>query len=89
MLSGFSAVKNSYRHSLDHLNISRAEVHDERTVLYLKPMEPNHLLQLSILVHQDFEVENLKAAVLKVYDYYETDDSVEVGYEAPRGSESG
>ncbi|XP_038629996.1 pregnancy zone protein-like [Scyliorhinus canicula] len=88
MLSGFSADKESYKQSLDYLNISRAEVHEEHTVLYLKPMEPNHLLQLSILVHQDFEVKNLKAAVLKVYDYYETDDSVEVEYEAPRGSEN-
>ncbi|XP_038629995.1 alpha-2-macroglobulin-like [Scyliorhinus canicula] len=88
MLSGFSAVKNSYQQSLDHLNISRAEIHDDHTVLYLKPMEPNHLLQLSILVHQDFEIENLKAAVLKVYDYYETDDFAEVEYEAPRGSEN-
>ncbi|XP_072334707.1 pregnancy zone protein-like isoform X1 [Scyliorhinus torazame] len=88
MLSGFSAVKDYFKQSLDYLNISRAEVHEEHTVLYLKPMEPNHLLQLSILVHQDFEVGNLKAAVLKVYDYYETDDSVEVEYEAPRGLQS-
>ncbi|XP_078062139.1 alpha-2-macroglobulin-like [Mustelus asterias] len=88
MISGFSPKKNSYEASLGHANISRAEINDGHLVLYLEPMESKHLVQLSIRVIQDFEVEHLQAAAIKVYDYYETDDSVVVEYEAPKGSES-
>ncbi|XP_041038359.1 alpha-2-macroglobulin-like [Carcharodon carcharias] len=87
MLSGFSALRESYQDSLDRRNISKSEIQDGHMVLYVQPMESNRLLQLSILTVQDFEVENLQPAIVKVYDYYETDESVEAEYEAPKGPE--
>nr|BAU69626.1 A2M2 [Sphyrna zygaena] len=87
MISGFSPIKDSYQSSLDRANISRSEIKDGHFILYLYPMESHHLLQFSIEVSHDFEVEHRKPAAVKVYDYYETDDSVVVEYEA--AAESG
>ncbi|XP_078392506.1 murinoglobulin-1-like, partial [Cetorhinus maximus] len=87
MLSGFSPVRGSSKDSLDYTHISKSEIQDGRLVLYLKPLESNRLIQVSLLAVQDIEVENLQPAIVKVYDYYETDESLVVEYEAPKGSE--
>ncbi|XP_067883774.1 murinoglobulin-1-like [Heterodontus francisci] len=80
MLSGFSADPSSYQNSVDQFNVSKSEIQDGHMVLYIKAMESNRLIQLSIDVTQNFVVENLQPAFVKVYDYYETDDSTIIEY---------
>ncbi|XP_060708537.1 alpha-2-macroglobulin-like [Hemiscyllium ocellatum] len=84
LLSGFSADKESYRNSVDSFKIKKVEQQDGHLFLYLDPMEVNNLLQLSIDTIHQFNVENLQPAIVKVYDYYHTDDSVVAEYEAPK-----
>ncbi|XP_072409545.1 pregnancy zone protein-like isoform X3 [Chiloscyllium punctatum] len=84
LLSGFSADKESYRNSVDSFKIKKVELQDGHLFLYLDPMEVNSLLQLSIDTNHQFNVENLQPAIVKVYDYYHTDDSVVAEYEAPK-----
>ncbi|XP_043539144.1 pregnancy zone protein-like isoform X2 [Chiloscyllium plagiosum] len=84
LLSGFSADKESYRNSVDSFKIKKVELQDGHLFLYLDPMEVNSLLQLSIDTIHQFSVENLQPAIVKVYDYYHTDDSVVAEYEAPK-----
>uniref|UniRef100_UPI00398E818E alpha-2-macroglobulin-like isoform X2 n=1 Tax=Pristiophorus japonicus TaxID=55135 RepID=UPI00398E818E len=84
MLSGYSADKDSYKMSLNVFNISKTEIQDGHMLLYIKPMEPNRLVQLSFHMSRNFEVENLQPAYVKVYDYYETDDSTIVEYKEPK-----
>ncbi|XP_051865298.1 murinoglobulin-2-like isoform X2 [Pristis pectinata] len=74
LLSGYSAEKPS------HPSVSRTETQNEHLVMYIRQMEAFHPVQLSVTVHRDFEVDNLQEAHVKVYDYYETDESAIAGY---------
>lgn len=74
LLSGYSAEKPT------HPGVSRTESHNEHLVMYIRQMEAFHTLRLSVPIHREFLVNNLQEAHVKVYDYYETDDSAVAGY---------
>ncbi|XP_031761288.1 murinoglobulin-2-like isoform X2 [Xenopus tropicalis] len=75
MLSGFIPVKSSVRELEKSRTIKRSEMQTDMVTLYLDELghEPLHL---SFMVEQDIEVKNLKPATVKVYDYYETEETV-------------
>uniref|UniRef100_A0A8C3HKD7 Alpha-macroglobulin receptor-binding domain-containing protein n=1 Tax=Chrysemys picta bellii TaxID=8478 RepID=A0A8C3HKD7_CHRPI len=79
MLSGFIPVKSSLE---GHHHIHRTELSTNHVLLYMEQVS-NVTQSFSFVVEQDFPVQSLKPAVVKVYDYYETDEFSIAEYSAP------
>uniref|UniRef100_A0A8C4VHM2 Alpha-macroglobulin receptor-binding domain-containing protein n=1 Tax=Gopherus evgoodei TaxID=1825980 RepID=A0A8C4VHM2_9SAUR len=79
MLSGFIPVKSSLE---GHHHIHRTELSTNHVLLYMEQVS-NVTQSFSFAVEQDFPVQSLKPAVVKVYDYYETDEFAIAEYSAP------
>ncbi|XP_062896280.1 alpha-2-macroglobulin-like isoform X3 [Mobula hypostoma] len=77
MLSGYSAQ------IAHHPRISKIETEGGHLVMYIPEMDKLSSVQVSVPLHRDFVVENLQDAYVKVYDYYETDESAIAGYHWP------
>ncbi|TFJ98933.1 tyrosine-protein phosphatase non-receptor type 18 [Platysternon megacephalum] len=82
MLSGFIPVKSSVRKLEGHNHIHRTELSTNHVLLYMEQVS-NVTQSFSFAVEQDFPVQSLKPAVVKVYDYYETDEFAIAEYSAP------
>ncbi|XP_053875391.1 alpha-2-macroglobulin-like [Malaclemys terrapin pileata] len=82
MLSGFIPVKSSVRKLEGHHHIHRTELSTNHVLLYMEQVS-NVTQSFSFVVEQDFPVQSLKPAVVKVYDYYETDEFAIAEYSAP------
>ncbi|XP_066469310.1 alpha-2-macroglobulin-like [Tiliqua scincoides] len=86
MLSGFVPVKTSVRKLEGHNQVKRTEVNLSHVLLYLEQVS-NVTQSFSFMVEQDVLVQGLKPALVKVYDYYETDESAVAEYSAPCSTE--
>nr|XP_032641607.1 LOW QUALITY PROTEIN: alpha-2-macroglobulin-like [Chelonoidis abingdonii] len=82
MLSGFIPVKSSVKMLEGHHHIHHTELSTNHVLLYIEQVS-NVTQSFSFAVEQDFPVRNLKPAVVKVYDYYETDEFAITEYSAP------
>ncbi|XP_072844543.2 alpha-2-macroglobulin [Pogona vitticeps] len=86
MLSGFIPVKPSVK-TLESANkVKRTEVSTNHVLLYLEKVT-NATQSFSFTVERDIPVEGLKPAVVKAYDYYETDEYAVTDYNAPCSSD--
>ncbi|XP_077026087.1 alpha-2-macroglobulin-like [Tamandua tetradactyla] len=82
MVSGFIPLKPTVK-MLERINhVSRTEVSTNHVLIYLDKVT-NQTLSLSFTVVQDIPVRDLKSAIVKVYDYYETDEFAVAEYNAP------
>ncbi|XP_006901821.1 PREDICTED: alpha-2-macroglobulin-like [Elephantulus edwardii] len=72
MVSGFIPMKLSVKKLQERPQIPRTEVSTNHVLIYFEELT-NQTLSFSFLVEQDVEVENLKPATVKAYDYYETE----------------
>ncbi|XP_073451712.1 alpha-2-macroglobulin-like [Aquarana catesbeiana] len=81
MLSGIIPIKSTVRKLQDRL-IQRSEIQTDMVTLYLNEMGHDPV-NLSFMVEQDIEVKNRKPAIVKVYDYYETDEHAVTEYNHP------
>ncbi|XP_008057624.1 alpha-2-macroglobulin [Carlito syrichta] len=88
MVSGFIPLKPTVKmlETFDH--VSRTEVSNNHVLIYLDEVS-NQTLSLSFKVQQDIPVRDLKPAVVKVYDYYETDEFAVAEYSAPCSKDQG
>uniref|UniRef100_A0A8C3TLH4 Alpha-2-macroglobulin n=1 Tax=Chelydra serpentina TaxID=8475 RepID=A0A8C3TLH4_CHESE len=78
MLSGFIPVKTSVK------KVTTRSVGSELPEPHLFPSQVSNVTQsFSFTVEQDFPVQSLKPVVVKVYDYYETDEFAIAEYSAP------
>ncbi|XP_053896357.1 alpha-2-macroglobulin-like isoform X2 [Malaclemys terrapin pileata] len=82
MLSGFVPMKSSVRMLEGHHHIHRTELSTNHVLLYMEQVS-NVTQSFSFAVEQDFPVQSLKPALVKVYDYYETDEFAIAEYSAP------
>ncbi|XP_065434811.1 alpha-2-macroglobulin-like isoform X2 [Chrysemys picta bellii] len=82
MLSGFVPMKSSVRMLEGHNHIHRTELSTNHVLLYMEQVS-NVTQSFSFTVEQDFPVQSLKPALVKVYDYYETDEFAIAEYSAP------
>ncbi|XP_048359372.1 alpha-2-macroglobulin [Sphaerodactylus townsendi] len=82
MLSGFIPVKSSVKNLERHGQVKRTEVSTNHVLIYLEQVN-NATQTYSFTVEQEMVVQDLKPAVVKVYDYYETDEFAEAEYDAP------
>ncbi|XP_016077346.1 PREDICTED: alpha-2-macroglobulin-like [Miniopterus natalensis] len=88
MVSGFIPLKPTVKMLEQSDNVSRTEVSNNHVLIYLNEVT-NQTLSLSFTVLQDIPVRDLKPAVVKVYDYYETDESAIAEYNAPCSKDQG
>ncbi|KAM5262732.1 pregnancy zone protein-like [Ctenodactylus gundi] len=82
MVSGFVPVKTTVRKLEEKPEIRRTEVSNNHVLIYFDELT-NQVMSFSFSVEQDIQVENLKPAAVKVYDYYETDEFAIEEYRAP------
>ncbi|XP_073451722.1 alpha-2-macroglobulin-like [Aquarana catesbeiana] len=81
MLSGIIPIKSTVKKLQDRL-IQRSEIQTDMVTLYLNEVGHDPV-NLSFMVEQDIEVKNRKPAIVKVYDYYETDEHAVAEYNHP------
>nr|XP_034368490.1 murinoglobulin-1-like [Arvicanthis niloticus] len=85
MVSGFIPLKPTVKklEKLEH--VSRTEVSNDNVLFYLDQVT-NQTLAFSFIIQQDIPVKNLQPAIVKVYDYYETDEVAFAEYSSPCSS---
>ncbi|XP_058246392.1 alpha-2-macroglobulin-like protein 1 [Hemibagrus wyckioides] len=87
LLSGFRVDETSVKlvnsnNSTDG-SVKRVDKADGEVVIYLNKLTNGQEKVYTLTIVQDVSVENLKPAVVKVYDYYETGDSAVTDYTSP------
>ncbi|XP_037702701.1 pregnancy zone protein isoform X2 [Choloepus didactylus] len=82
MVSGFIPLKSTVKMLESSSYVSRTEVSTNHVLIYLEQVT-NQALNFSFTALQDIPVRDLKPAIVKVYDYYETDESAIAEYIAP------
>ncbi|XP_042311607.1 alpha-2-macroglobulin-like protein 1 [Sceloporus undulatus] len=87
MLSGFIPVKKSVRKLEESTHVKKVEFDPDRINIYLDELDKN-VQTYRFSVEQEFEVTDLKPAIVKVYDYYHPDDHATIEYNAPCSTES-
>uniref|UniRef100_A0A8C6FZ42 Alpha-macroglobulin receptor-binding domain-containing protein n=1 Tax=Moschus moschiferus TaxID=68415 RepID=A0A8C6FZ42_MOSMO len=80
MVSGFIPVKSSVRKEM--AQIQRTEVNTNHVLIYFEELT-HQILSFSFSVEQDIAVKNLKPAIVKAYDYYETEEITIEEYSVP------
>ncbi|CAL8360370.1 unnamed protein product [Merluccius merluccius] len=71
LLSGFVPDPESLRELKSALLVDRVEHNDDHVIIYLMAFSSYMPINHSLDILQDIEVENLKPAVVKIYDYYQ------------------
>nr|XP_055052356.1 alpha-2-macroglobulin-like [Misgurnus anguillicaudatus] len=79
LLSGFTADTSLTFAPL----VERVDTKDDHVLVYLKEVPKNLPMNYEIQLKQILPVKNLKPAVIKVYDYYQTSDQSETEYSFP------
>ncbi|XP_065278862.1 alpha-2-macroglobulin-like protein 1 [Emys orbicularis] len=83
--SGYIPVKSSLRQLEKQRLVKRLEVQNDQVTLYLDELT-KEASSFTFSLEQDFPVKNLRAAPVRLYDYYETGEHTEAEYSAPCGS---
>ncbi|XP_044535461.1 alpha-2-macroglobulin-like [Gracilinanus agilis] len=87
MVSGFIPEKSSVKMLVKSGRLSKTEVTSNHVLLYVEKLT-NETLSFSFTVNQDIPVRDLKPAVVKIYDYYETDEMGFAEYQVPCSTDS-
>ncbi|XP_036453943.1 alpha-2-macroglobulin-like [Colossoma macropomum] len=80
VLSGFTADPNALKNSP---LVERVDSQDDHVIMYMKEVPRNSPMNYQLHLKQVLPVKNLKPAVIKVYDYYQTSDQSETEYSSP------
>ncbi|XP_065137318.1 alpha-2-macroglobulin-like isoform X1 [Paramisgurnus dabryanus] len=82
LLSGFTADTSLLAAAPQTFGslVERVDTKDDHILLYLKEVPKNLPMNYEIQLKQILPVKNLKPAVIKVYDYYQTSDHSEAEY---------
>ncbi|XP_065433705.1 alpha-2-macroglobulin-like protein 1 [Chrysemys picta bellii] len=83
--SGYIPVKSSLRQLEKQPLVKWLEVQNDQVTLYLDQLT-KEAANFTFSLEQDFPVKNLRAAPVRLYDYYETGEHTEAEYSAPCGS---
>uniref|UniRef100_A0A8C4MCG5 Alpha-2-macroglobulin n=1 Tax=Equus asinus TaxID=9793 RepID=A0A8C4MCG5_EQUAS len=76
MISGFIPLKPTVKMLELSSHVSRTEVSNNHVLIYVEQVT-SQTLSFSFTVVQDIPVRDLKPAIVKVYDYYETGEKLE------------
>ncbi|XP_001345438.8 alpha-2-macroglobulin-like isoform X1 [Danio rerio] len=82
LLSGFTADTSMLKTQQQSYAspVERIDSKDDHVLVYLKEVPKADPVNLQIGLNQIIQVKNLKPAVIKVYDYYQTSDQSEMEY---------
>ncbi|KAL6471078.1 hypothetical protein MHYP_G00197280 [Metynnis hypsauchen] len=80
ILSGFTADPSDLKNSQ---SVERVDSKDDHVLMYIKEVPKNSPMNYQLHLKQVLPVKNLKPAVIKVYDYYQTSDQSETEYSSP------
>ncbi|KAL6471066.1 hypothetical protein MHYP_G00197160 [Metynnis hypsauchen] len=80
ILSGFTADPSELK---KRLLVERVDSKDDHVIMYMKEVPRNSPMNYQLHLKQVLPVKNLKPAVIKVYDYYQTSDQSETEYSSP------
>ncbi|XP_065278920.1 alpha-2-macroglobulin-like protein 1 [Emys orbicularis] len=83
--SGYTPVKSSLRQLEKQRLVKRLEEQNNQVTLYLDQLT-KEAASFTFSLEQDFPVKNLRAAPVRLYDYYETGEHTEAEYSTPCGS---
>ncbi|XP_055973386.1 pregnancy zone protein-like [Sorex fumeus] len=87
MVSGFSPLKPTVKMLETSRKVNRTEVNSNHVLIYVDQVT-NQTVNFSFMVQQDVPVRDRKPAVVKVYDYYETDEFAVAEYTDPCSSDA-
>ncbi|XP_036453980.1 alpha-2-macroglobulin-like isoform X2 [Colossoma macropomum] len=80
ILSGFTADPNDLKNSP---LVERVDSKDDHVLMYMEEVPRDIPINYQLHLKQVLSVKNLKPAVIKVYDYYQTSDQSETEYSSP------
>uniref|UniRef100_A0A8C9XLT2 Alpha-2-macroglobulin-like n=1 Tax=Sander lucioperca TaxID=283035 RepID=A0A8C9XLT2_SANLU len=82
MLSGFVPDPESLN-MVSALLVDRVEQKEDHVLVYIRELPKNTGINHSLKLIQEHQVENLKPAVVKIYDYYQPSDQSDTEYIHP------
>uniref|UniRef100_A0A7N8XN56 Alpha-2-macroglobulin-like n=1 Tax=Mastacembelus armatus TaxID=205130 RepID=A0A7N8XN56_9TELE len=80
MLSGFVPDPESLKRLKGALLVARVEQNEDHVLVYITELKKNISVNHQLELIQELPVENLKPAVVKIYDYYQPSDQAETEY---------
>ncbi|KAI4885480.1 hypothetical protein NFI96_027047 [Prochilodus magdalenae] len=83
ILSGFTADPSDLKNRGMGGFVERVDSKDDHIIMYMKEVPKNIPMNYQLHLKQVLPVKNLKPAVIKVYDYYQTSDQSETEYSSP------
>ncbi|XP_029922873.1 alpha-2-macroglobulin-like [Myripristis murdjan] len=83
VLSGFVPNPASLNNLKRALLVDRVEQEKDHILIYLKELLPGIPINHNLELVQELPMQNLKAAVVKIYDYYQPSDQAETEYTYP------
>ncbi|XP_041795894.1 alpha-2-macroglobulin-like [Chelmon rostratus] len=86
MLSGFVPDPQSLGLLKGALLVDRVEQKEDHVLVYLQELMKDIPINHSLELIQELPVQNLKPAVVKIYDYYQPSDQAETEYNCPCAS---
>uniref|UniRef100_A0A3B4VID4 Alpha-2-macroglobulin-like n=1 Tax=Seriola dumerili TaxID=41447 RepID=A0A3B4VID4_SERDU len=83
MLSGFVPDPESLKRLQRALLVNRVEQKQDHIMVYIQGLPKDTAINHSLELIQELPVQNLKPAVVKIYDYYQPSDQAETQYIYP------
>ncbi|KAM9733483.1 alpha-2-macroglobulin isoform 1-T1 [Menidia menidia] len=83
LLSGHILDKSSLKLLQSDKSVKRVDVDEGYINIYLDELKKGETRIYSVTLEEDQQVRNLKPAVVKVYDYYQTSDEAVTDYTSP------
>ncbi|XP_035392336.1 alpha-2-macroglobulin-like protein 1 [Electrophorus electricus] len=87
LLSGFSLVEGSLMPVAGSTEVKgtvkRVDPTERNVVIYLNGLKKGETKTYTLVIQQDIAVQNLKPAVVKIYDYYQPSDVAVTQYTSP------
>uniref|UniRef100_A0A3Q1JCV3 Alpha-macroglobulin receptor-binding domain-containing protein n=1 Tax=Anabas testudineus TaxID=64144 RepID=A0A3Q1JCV3_ANATE len=81
MLSGFVPDSESLKRvTLHALSVDRVEEKEDHVLMYIQQLPKDKPINHQLELVQEIPVQNLKPAVVKIYDYYQPSDQAETDY---------
>ncbi|XP_060124957.1 alpha-2-macroglobulin-like protein 1 [Zootoca vivipara] len=87
LVSGFIPLKKSVKKLEGKANVKKVEFDPDKISIYLDQLDST-VQTYAFSVEQEIDVLDLKPAIVKVYDYYHSDDHAAVKYNAPCSAET-
>ncbi|XP_030632009.1 alpha-2-macroglobulin [Chanos chanos] len=80
ILSGFMTDRSNVMMLTHSEKMERIDIKDDHVIIYLEEVPKATVLEFCLQLQQILPIKNLKPALIKVYDYYQTSDQSETEY---------